>query len=126
MSRKKYDLSIYSYEKVLNFLLQKNKANSLDYPCVLPNWDNTPRCGLNGLVLHGSTPELFRIHIRMALEKIADYPPAHRIIFLKAWNEWAEGNHVEPDLRFGCDYLEVIKEEICNPRIQRVTALCKS
>lgn len=125
ISRKKYDLSIYSYEKALNFLLPKNKIDFMDYPCVLPNWDNTPRCGLNGLVLHGSTPELFRSHLQMALEKIASYPPEHRMIFLKAWNEWAEGNHVEPDLRFGHGYLEVIKEEVFAPQIKRATDFCK-
>ncbi len=124
-SRRKYDISIYSYEKVMGFLLQKNKTDFLDYPCVLPNWDNTPRCGLDGLVLHGSTPELFRIHLRMALEKIGDYPPEHRIIFLKAWNEWAEGNHIEPDLRFGHGYLEVIKDEVLAPQIKRATDSCK-
>lgn len=82
------------------------------YPCVIPNWDNTPRSGANGLVLNNSTPELFRIHLKDALNKAKQLPDGHRLIFIKSWNEWAEGNHLEPDLRFGRQYLEVIKEEL--------------
>jgi len=111
-SRGKYVLSIYNYEEMLDFLLRKEKPDFVDYPCVLPNWDNTPRAGLNGLVFHGSTPELFRRHLHMALDKISDHSPEHRIIFLKAWNEWAEGNHMEPDLKFGRGYLEALKQEV--------------
>lgn len=109
---RKYKLSIYHYEEMIDFLLRKDKPPFIDYPCILPNWDNTPRSGLNGLVFHGSTPELFRSHLRKGLEKVADYPPDHRIVFLKAWNEWAEGNYVEPDLTFGHGYLQVIRKEV--------------
>jgi hypothetical protein len=87
-------------------------SNKRDYLYVIPNWDNTPRSGKNGLVLHKSTPELFRIHLRKALHIVQHLPPEHRIIFVKSWNEWAEGNHLEPDLRFGRAYLQVIKDEI--------------
>src|SRR5678810_1331598 len=82
------------------------------YPCVIPNWDNTPRSGRRGLVLHGSTPELFREHLRGALSQITHKPAEHRLVFIKSWNEWAEGNHLEPDLRFGRRYLEVLREEV--------------
>ena len=84
----------------------------MDYPCVIPNWDNTPRSGLDGLIIHESSPELFRIHLKDALGKIAGHPDEHRIIMLKAWNEWAEGNYVEPDLKFGLGYLQAIRELI--------------
>ena len=110
--REKKLLSVYSYEEMLDFLLRKNPVDFMDYPCVLPNWDNTPRTGMDGLVLHGSTPELFRAHLRQALENVADYPGEHCILFLKAWNEWAEGNYIEPDMKFGRSYLEVIRDEI--------------
>ena len=39
-------------------------------------------------------------------------PVQDRVIFLKAWNEWAEGNYVEPDLKFGTGYLDVLKDEL--------------
>ena len=81
-------------------------------PCVCPNWDNTPRSGRRGLVAHGSTPERFRVHVRDAVERLALLPAAERLLIVKSWNEWGEGNHLEPDHRWGCSYLEVLRDEI--------------
>jgi hypothetical protein len=78
---------------------------------LIPNWDNTPRSGSNGLVLDGSTPELFRKHLRSALDRMQRVPRERRLVFVKSWNEWAEGNYLEPDLRFGRAYLEVLRDE---------------
>jgi hypothetical protein len=84
------------------------------YPCIAPNWDNTPRSGAKGLVLHDSTPELFRIHLNNALTKMNNRRVEKKIVFIKSWNEWAEGNYLEPDTKYGKAYLKVIKEEILN------------
>ena len=105
-------LSIYSYEEAIDFFNRSRQTDYLEFPCAIPNWDNTPRSALNGLVLHGSTPDLFRRHFRDTLHKVADVSPEQRFVFLKSWNEWAEGNHLEPDLLFGNAYLKVIKEEL--------------
>ena len=78
----------------------------------MPNWDNTPRSGSNGLVLHNSTPELFRRQLKKAIAIAKDVNSDKNIIFIKSWNEWAEGNYLEPDRRFGMGYLEVIREEL--------------
>lgn len=82
------------------------------YPCLVPGWDNTPRCGRRGQVLEGATPELFRLQVRAALDLVADRPPQDRLIFIKSWNEWAEGNYLEPDLRFGRGFLECLADEL--------------
>jgi lipopolysaccharide biosynthesis protein len=82
------------------------------YPCVVPNWDNTPRAHLRGRVLHESTPELFRGHLREALNLVRSRAVENRVIFVKSWNEWAEGNYLEPDQRFGHEYLKVVSEEV--------------
>ena len=104
---------IFRYDKVfLRMLENKELRNAESYPCLIPNWDNTPRSGKNGVVLHGSTPELFRMQVKEALKKIGHMSGDHRIIFVKSWNEWAEGNHLEPDMKYGLSYLEVIKEEV--------------
>ncbi len=77
---------------------------------VIPNWDNTARSGLNGYVLKNSTPELFRKVLVKACDKINDYENENKIIIIKSWNEWAEGNYLEPDIKFGYQYLQVVKE----------------
>jgi lipopolysaccharide biosynthesis protein len=81
-------------------------------PAVYPNWDNTPRSGRRGLVLHGSSPEKFRPHVRAAVERLQARPAGERLLWVKSWNEWAEGNHLEPDLRFGHGWLRVLSEEL--------------
>jgi lipopolysaccharide biosynthesis protein len=107
--------SIYDYGDLCEELIREQLGNPPDrrrHPCLIPNWDNTPRSGRNGRVLHGSSPELFRRQLRFALRLVADVPLERRIVFIKSWNEWAEGNHLEPDLRFGHGYLRVIMEEM--------------
>jgi lipopolysaccharide biosynthesis protein len=86
------------------------RLNERIYPNVIPNWDNTPRSGSRGFVMHGSTPELFREQLARALVLTRGVRPENRLVFIKSWNEWAEGNHLEPDLKFGLRYLEVVRE----------------
>ncbi|WP_018413001.1 glycosyltransferase WbsX family protein [Methyloversatilis thermotolerans] len=108
----KSELTIWDYKDILPSLLRSNRPDWLDYPVALPNWDNTPRSGKRGLVFHDATPELFRGHLREAIRRVQQHEPDQRIVFLKAWNEWAEGNHVEPDLKWGHAWLEVIRDEL--------------
>ena len=116
LSGNRHELSIYDYQEVLPSLLRLNSVDWVDYPVVLPNWDNTPRSGMRGVVLHGSTPELFRLHLREAIRRVKIKPKDERLVFIKAWNEWAEGNYLEPDTRFGRGYLDVVREEVlCAP-----------
>jgi hypothetical protein len=105
-------LRTYRYADALPHLFMPEAAKPDIFPCVVPNWDTTPRSGLQGVVLHGSTPELFRQHLRRTVEQVRPKPPEKRVIFLKSWNEWAEGNHLEPDQRFDHSYLRVLKAEL--------------
>jgi hypothetical protein len=105
-------LTIYDYKELVDTFVP-DKTRELEYlPCLIPGWDNTPRSGMNGLVMQGATPELFRRSVRQALHNVAGKPPEHRLVFLKSWNEWAEGNHMEPDLRDGHSYLDALHAEI--------------
>lgn len=78
-------------------------------PSVLAGWDNTPRSARRGVVYEGFTPELFTAHLNKAIERLANHPPEKRIIFLKAWNEWAEGNIVEPCAVLGHQMLDSVR-----------------
>lgn len=104
--------TIHQYEHVSPFIIGDPVPGIESFPCVIPNWDNTPRSGTNGMVLTGSTPELFRRQLRKAIKNVSHLPTERRILFIKSWNEWAEGNHLEPDLRFGHQYLHVLRDEI--------------
>ena len=81
-------------------------------PCVYPNWDNTPRSGRGGVVLTGSTPEKFGQNVRAAAATLTDRPPQERLLWVKSWNEWAEGNHLEPDLQHGRRWLEELRDAL--------------
>jgi len=100
---------IYNYKDAIQEF-NEYSGNNIYYPTVIPNWDNSPRSGLDSLVLHNSTPELFKKALRNAKNKVEKYDPENRIIFIKSWNEWAEGNHIEPDLKFGHQYLQAVKD----------------
>ena len=71
------------------------------FPCVYPNWDNTPRSGRGGVLATGATPERFANHMRRALEIARALPEGEQVVFIKSWNEWAEGNYLEPDRETG-------------------------
>lgn len=105
-------LKKFSYEKIIQHLLSPEDSKKEIYPTILPQWDRSPRSGRRAIIYHGSTPELFGRHVEQALELVNNKPPQHRIIFLKSWNEWGEGNYVEPDLVFGKGYLNEIKKRL--------------
>jgi len=103
---------VVPYSSVMGNALRPIEFGEAHYPSVLPNWDSTPRHGLNALVLTDSTPESFRTHLREAIDIVQSRESDHRLIFVKSWNEWAEGNYLEPDSRFGNEYLEIVRDEV--------------
>ncbi len=82
------------------------------YPSVWPNWDNTPRTGRRGIVMVDSSPDLFRQHVRQALALARREPAGRRLLWIRSWNEWGEGNYLEPDRVTGLGYLEALREEL--------------
>ena len=103
---------IVPYRKAIKRCICPEDYQERVYPTMMPNWDHTPRSVTGGTVLHGSTPELFRQHAS-AILAVADTKPAeHQIVFLKSWNEWGEGNYMEPDLRFGRGYINALRDAI--------------
>lgn len=78
----------------------------------MPQWDRTPRAGSKTNLLTDATPEKFQRSVEEAVALIKDKDPEHRILFLKAWNEWGEGNYVEPDQKFGHGFLQAIRNAI--------------
>ena len=67
---------------------------------------------MRGVILHGSTPHLFEKHVKQVMDLIAGREAEDRFVFIKSWNEWAEGNYMEPDLEHGRAYLDVLKKHL--------------
>jgi len=77
------------------------------FKCVCPSWDNTPRRGKAAHIFYGSTPEMYRERLLASFKK-----SHHNTVFINAWNEWGEGAHLEPDIKFGDAYLRATKEAL--------------
>ncbi len=102
----------YDYEcTVRNYFAPEDSWENV-YPTILPQWDRTPRVSSWDGVYVNATPEKFEQHIRQALDLIKNKEPEHRILFLKSWNEWGEGNYVEPDLQWGHGFLDAIHRAV--------------
>jgi len=111
----------FQYRDVVRTAFSEEFAKDARFiPTVLPGWDNTPRSGARGFVFEGSTPELFEEYLAKAVDLARSKGWEERIIFLKAWNEWAEGNYVEPDSRFGHQYLDAIRRALYADRVAEV------
>ncbi|MBP3776169.1 MAG: glycoside hydrolase family 99-like domain-containing protein [Prevotella sp.] len=102
------------YERLMKHYYVEEDAGENIYPTLLPQWDRTPRAGRKAEVLTNSTPEKFQKTIEEVLQLIKQKQPEHQILFLKAWNEWGEGDYVEPDQMFGHGWLDAIKNALSN------------
>ncbi len=98
---------VFDYEQVSQGHLAYERPTWTHMRCIVPNWDNTARKKkVWSVILRGSTPELFRAWAAGTLQQAkAEGTP---LVFVNAWNEWAEGTHLEPDLRYGRAYLEAL------------------
>ena len=89
------------------------------FPVVYSNWDSTPRWGRYGSVMFGETPEAFSDQLAQAFQLVAARTAEHRLIFVKSWNEWAEGNYLEPDRHGGRGLLNALRAAVAeSPGIQ--------
>lgn len=103
---------IYRYSDAMKHMLNDDCRKDNVIPVITPNWDHTPRSGAKGLVFTHARPEYFKQLAMQALDMVKEKPEEHRIVFIKSWNEWGEGNYMEPDLQYGHGYLDALKEAL--------------
>ncbi|WP_119165941.1 glycosyltransferase WbsX family protein [Algihabitans albus] len=115
LNNRKFKLApnLHSYDKAVKTAFLGDYEDT--FPCVATGWDNTPRSGRSGHVYFGSTPEKFGQHLRDAIQTLKNESDDRKIVFVRSWNEWAEGNIVEPCARYGDGYLQQIKNAISQP-----------
>ena len=103
-------LFTFNYKDSYPYFVGPDEKEEDVIPFMLPNWDHTPRSGMNGTLLINSTPELFKLHAKQVLDVVKN--KENKLVFLKSWNEWAEGNYMEPDIVYGKGYIKALKEAL--------------
>ncbi len=98
---------IYDYETLVRNLLARPAPDYRLFPCVTPSWDNSPRRQRDATIIRGADPAKYESWLTTALLRSCEQQSGdERLVFVNAWNEWGEGNHLEPDLKYGRAYLE--------------------
>ncbi len=114
VGKKKFPI-VGNYGRYVNSMCKRPLPNYKRFPCVTPMWDNSARrVGKSFFAFHGSTPYLYKKWIVNYLKKFTPYSKEENLFFINAWNEWAEGNYLEPDQKWGKAYLEATKEAFNN------------
>lgn len=98
---------IYDYGKIVDYYCSRPEAPYRRYRGPMLAWDNTPRHNERAVVFHDVTADKYERWIRDSLQHARwRFVGEERLLFINAWNEWAEGSYLEPDLKFGRQFLE--------------------
>lgn len=103
---------VTKYDDYVKLVIESIHPTNNNHPCINPNFDHSPRSAHRGVVLHESTPEKWGYLCRSMFAKCQNRESDNNIVFIKAWNEWGEGNYLEPDLKFGKQYIKITKEAL--------------
>nr|WP_283949509.1 glycoside hydrolase family 99-like domain-containing protein [Limobrevibacterium gyesilva] len=103
----------YDYPSTVSAFVKRGSVPYPRYPAVFPSWDNTPRQPMKGTSFDGISPEAFRVYVEEKIEEIRQFLMGdERMLFVNAWNEWAEGAHLEPDTGYGHRWLEALRDAV--------------
>ena len=108
-TRKTY--KVYDYDAVCRHMIASVSDNEKTdvYHSIFLEWDNTARYKEGATIYQGCTPERFEFWLDKLCRKVLESGTGEKIIFINAWNEWAEGTYLEPDEKNGYGYLEAVK-----------------
>ena len=102
--------TVFKYKKAIEFMVNEKAIDPTIIPVVAPNWDHSPRSGSNALILDDCNPKYFLRLMEKTIAIVSSKPENRTQIIVKSWNEWGEGNHLEPDLKYKRGYLEAIQK----------------
>ena len=100
---------VHDYNKLASINIHKEKYQVKTFPCVIPSWDNSARKKVSASIQNNDA-QIFSNWLSSSVSKVKEYNNEEKIVFINAWNEWAEGCHLEPDLKNGRKFLEAVKK----------------
>lgn len=99
---------IYQYERCARKMNMDIDPGSLQIPVIFPGWDSSIRHGKKGVILKNNSPVLFEEHVKNTANLVSKMK--RKMLMIKSWNEWAEGNYIEPCNVNGDSYLKIISK----------------
>ncbi len=112
--------TLIDYEDMAQGIQNRTASKSVRFPGVTPSWDNSARRNTGANIFTDSTPAKYEKWLHKAVEKSTLNPSNdEHIVFINAWNEWAEGNHLEPDLKWGDAYLKATQRALINTALKK-------
>ena len=111
IEKRKNEVTRCDYDETWQNILRIRVNDKNMIPCAFVDWDNTPRHNTRGSVYIGATPAKFKKYFSQLVENTQNYYNTD-MIFVFAWNEWAEGGYLEPDTKNSWGYLEAIKDTL--------------
>lgn len=103
---------LLKYNTYTDIVLNSYKCSNNVHPCIIPNFDHSPRSKTRGTIIPDSTPKKWGSLCKKLFSLTSPRNSEENIVFIKAWNEWGEGNYLEPDLKYGKEYLEELSEAL--------------
>ncbi|NCD00126.1 MAG: hypothetical protein EOL95_10555 [Bacteroidia bacterium] len=112
------------YKTFIDLDLNLHNQEYKCFPGVSPGWDNSSRRPVGkATIFEGSTPDKFKYWLSKKLQNFEPYSHEENFIMINAWNEWAEGNHLEPCKKWGLQFLEALNDEIFNYNKQKPSSI---
>lgn len=108
---------VFNYREMVRMSLTAPQPRYARYPCVTPSWDNSARRKTEAIILKDSTPAQYEEWLRWVVSNIHGQWRCYdeKVIFINGWNEWAEGNHLEPCQKWERAYLEATRRALQTP-----------
>lgn len=108
---------VRDYREVVQASIRRSAPAYRYFRGVCPSWDNSARTGQRATIYRHSSPAEYELWLHAAAEYTCQQqPPEDRFLFINAWNEWAEGTHLEPDQRYGKQFLEATRRVVAGER----------
>jgi lipopolysaccharide biosynthesis protein len=115
---KKYEMfrevqwRVWDYQEYVDYVIRQPFPSYSWFPGITPNWDNSARRKTGFVMFKNSTPEAYKKWLSHIIKNFKPKSKEENFVFINAWNEWAEGNHLEPCMKWGRQYLEKTKEAL--------------
>ena len=109
LSMESPEANVIDYDQIYSSMLDR-RHDKHQYRTVFVDYDDTPRRGRDGVLCKNVNIDKFENYLRETVKK--SVAEKNSYVFINAWNEWGEGNYLEPDLKYGKGYLQALREEI--------------